>query len=70
MTVSILYVLHPKMARRESVCNQTPMNNNRGLCGFVQYLGVRGRQFLQFKRCKRGGNPGNERAKFGYGGVR
>lgn len=70
MTVSILYVLHPKMARRESVCNQTPMNNNRGLCGFLQYLGVRGRQYLQFKRCKRGGNRAHARAKFGQGGVR
>ena len=34
MTVCILYGLHPKMARRESVGKQTPMYNNRGLCGF------------------------------------
>ena len=70
MTVYILYVLHPKMARRESVCNQTPMNNDRGLGGFLQYLGVRGRKSLSFKRCKRGGNRAYARAKFGYGGVR
>lgn len=67
MTVYLLYVLHPKSARRESAFNQTPMNNNRGLCGFLQYLGVRGRKSLSFKRCKRGGNRAFTWAKFGVG---
>ena len=30
MTVCLLYSLHPKSARRESVCNQTPMYNKIG----------------------------------------
>ena len=39
MTVIALYDLQTKMARRESVGNQTPMYNNRGLCGFHPHLG-------------------------------
>ena len=39
MTVCLLYGLHPKIARRESVFRQTPMNNNRGLCGFRPHFG-------------------------------
>lgn len=67
MTVCILYGLRSKSARFESVCKQTPMYNNRGLCGFLQYLGVRGRKSLSFKRCKRGGNRAFTWAKFGVG---
>lgn len=70
MTVSILYVLHPKMARRESVCNQTPMNNNRGLCGFLQYLGYGGVNLCNASVASVGGNCTHARAKFGQGGVR
>ena len=74
MTVSILYSLHPKSASHESVCNQNPMNNNRVLCGFVQYFGYLlpygGENICNSSDAGVCGDPGNARAKFGYGGVR
>ena len=74
MTVCILYGLHPKMARRESVCNQTPMNNNRGLCGFHPHFGYLlpygGVNICNSSGASVGGNCTHSRAKFGQGGVR
>ena len=74
MTVIALYDLQTKMARRESVCKQNPMNNNRVLCGFVQYFGYLlpygGENICNSSDAGVCGNPGNARAKFGYGGVR
>ena len=70
MTVSILYSWHPKSARHESVCNQNPMNNNRVLCGFVQYLGYGGVNLCNASVASVGGNRAYARAKFGQGGVR
>ena len=74
MTVCLLYSLHPKSARRESVCNQTPMYNNRGLCGFHPHFGYLlpygGENICNSSDAGVCGNPGNARAKFGYGGVR
>jgi len=70
MTVCLLYSLHPKSARRESVCNQTPMYNNRGLCGFVQYLGYGGVNLCNSSGASVCGNCTHTRAKFGQGGVR
>ena len=70
MTVCLLYSLHPKSARRESVCNQTPMYNNRGLCGFLQYLGIGGVNPCISSGVSDGGNPVNARAEIGQGGWR
>jgi len=70
MTVSILYSLQAKSARRESVFRQTPMNNNRGLCGFLQYLGYGGVNICNASGASVCGNCTHARAKFGQGGVR
>jgi len=71
MTVCLLYSLHPKSARRESVCNQTPMYNNRGLCGFRPHLGhllpYGGVNICNASGASVGGNPAYARAKFGVG---
>ena len=71
MTVSILYGLQAKMARRESVCNQTPMNNNRGLCGFRPHLGhllpYGGVNLCNASDASVGGNRALACAKFGVG---
>ena len=74
MTVAILYSLHPKSASHESVCNQTPMNNNGGLCGFRPHLGhllpYGGVNLCNASVASVGGNRAHARAKFGQGGVR
>ena len=70
MTVIALYDLQTKMARRESVCKQNPMNNNRGLCGFLQYLGYGGVNICNASGASVCGNCTHARAKFGQGGVR
>jgi hypothetical protein len=70
MTVCILYGLHPKIARRENVFNQTPMYNNRGLCGFHPHLGYGGVNLCNASGASEGGNRAHTRAKFGQGGVR
>lgn len=71
MTVCLLYGLHPKIARRESVFRQTPMNNNRGLCGFHPHLGhllpYGGVNICNASGASVGGNPAYARAKFGVG---
>lgn len=70
MTVCILYGLHPKTTRFESVYKQNPMNNNRVLCGFVQYLGYGGVNLCNSSGVSVCGNRACARAKFGQGGVR
>ena len=71
MTVSILYSWHPKSARHESVTKQTPMYNNRGLCGFHPHLGhllpYGGVNICNASGASVGGNPAYARAKFGVG---
>jgi len=71
MTVIALYDLQTKMARRESVCKQNPMNNNRGLCGFHPHLGhllpYGGVNICNASGASVGGNPAYARAKFGVG---
>ena len=70
MTVCILYGLRSKPARFESVCKQTPMYNNRGLCGFLQYSGCGGINSWYSSGVSVCGNRMHARAKFGQGGVR
>lgn len=70
MTVYILYGLHPKIARCESVRKQNPMNNNRVLCGFRPHFGYGGVNLCNSSGASVGGNCTHSRAKFGYGGVR
>jgi hypothetical protein len=70
MTVYILYVLHPKMARRESVCNQNPMNNNRVLCTFRPHLGYGGVNICNSSDASVCGNHAFSSPYFKVGGVR
>ena len=70
MIVNPLYRLQPKTARFESVYKQNPMNNNRVLCGFLQYLGMWGVNPCISSGVSDGGNPVNARAKIGQGGGR
>lgn len=74
MTVCILYGLHPKMARRESVCNQNPMNNNRVLCGFHPHFGYLlpygGVNICNASGASVGGNHAFSSPYFKVGGVR
>ena len=71
MTVNLLYSFQAKSARRESVFNQSPMNNNRGLCGFHPHLGhllpYGGVNICNASGASVGGNPAYARAKFGVG---
>ena len=71
MTVNLLYSFQAKSARRESVFNQSPMNNNRGLCGFHPHLGhllpYGGVNICNASGASVGGNPAYARAKFGQG---
>lgn len=70
MIVNPLYRLQPKISRFESVCKQNPLNNNRVLCGFLQYLGIGGVNPCISSGVSDGGNPVNARAEIGQGGWR
>lgn len=70
MTVCILYGLHPKTTRLESVHKQNPMNTNRGLCTFLQYLAYGGVNLCNSSGASVAVNRMHARAKFGQGGGR
>ncbi len=70
MIAYLLYGLHPKIARLERLFNQTPVNTNRGLCGFHPHFGYGGVNICNSSGASVGGNCTHSRAKFGYGGVR
>ena len=70
MIAYLLYGLHPKTTRLESVHKQNPMNTNRGLCTFLQYLAYGGVNLCNSSGASVAVNRMHARAKFGQGGGR
>lgn len=66
MTVNPLYGLHLKKARF-GVSFQTPMYNNRVLCGFHPHLGCGGVNSCNASAISVCGNRTHAMAKFGVG---
>ena len=70
MIAYLLYGLHPKTTRFESVYKQNPMNNNRVLCGFHPHFGYGGVNLCNSSGASVAVNRMHARAKFGQGGGR